>query len=139
MVSPTLECMQTCMSPCATCSSTDPSSCTSCISGFTYNTDATQNCQPNLDCNTNGTCTNCPFGFALKIDTVNFVSSCTQCSNNCARCNPTSGNEGVCLSCFEGPTASSASTQHLASLAPQDLSPDKLPLNNQVISLPTWG
>ena len=102
MLSPTLECMRTCMSPCATCSSTDPSSCTSCIAGFKYNTDASQNCEPDRDCNSNGTCTNCPFGFALSIDTVNFVSSCVQCGANCARCNPTSGNEGVCLSCFDG-------------------------------------
>ena len=100
MVSPSLSCMQTCVSPCASCSETDPTLCTACIAGFKYNTAAAQNCEPDLDCNTNGTCTNCPFGYSLRVE--NSFASCTACSSTCARCNPSEGNAGVCLSCFSG-------------------------------------
>jgi hypothetical protein len=100
MVSPTLKCMQTCKAPCSSCSEEDPSSCTKCISGFVYDTAANQNCRPDLNCTDTKTCSNCPFGYAILLD--KFASTCTQCSSSCARCKPSEGNEGVCLSCYHG-------------------------------------
>ena len=100
MVSPSFACMLKCVSPCSSCSETDPSLCTHCIAGFKTNNAASQNCEPDLDCNSNGTCTNCPFGYSLLVE--NFFSSCVACSSSCARCNPTQGNSGVCLSCYDG-------------------------------------
>ena len=100
MVSPTLVCMLNCVSPCSSCLESNPSICTACIAGFKTNNAVAQNCEPDLDCNSNGTCTNCPFGYSLLVE--NFFSSCVACSSSCARCKPTQGNSGVCLSCFDG-------------------------------------
>lgn len=97
-LSPSLTCMKQCILPCATCSSTDPSVCLSCIAGFVLNTAATQNCQPDTSCNSNGTCTNCPFGFAMVV--TNNSAKCNQCVTSCARCNPNNANQ--CLSCYTG-------------------------------------
>lgn len=98
MLSPSLTCMKKCILPCATCSATDPSICTSCISGYTYNEQATQNCQPDTTCNNNGSCSNCPFGFAMSV--VNNEATCVQCSSGCSRCDPNNANK--CLACFTG-------------------------------------
>ena len=98
MLSPSLNCMKKCILPCATCSETDPSVCLSCVAGFTLNSQATQNCQPDTACNGNGTCSNCPFGFAMVVS--NNSAKCTQCVSSCARCNPNNANQ--CLSCYSG-------------------------------------
>lgn len=93
-----LNCQKNCVLPCATCSDSDPTSCTSCIVGFVFNTAAPQNCAPDIACNNNGTCATCPLGFAMKVATA--ISTCEQCTNGCARCNPNV--LGQCFSCFEG-------------------------------------
>lgn len=98
MLSPSLTCQRHCLLPCSTCSETDPSMCLSCVAGFKFNSAATQNCEPDLDCNANSTCQNCPFGFSMKVD--QNQATCEACSGSCARCNPNNG--FACLSCFSG-------------------------------------
>ena len=98
IISPSLTCQRECLLPCSTCSETDPSQCLKCVTGFTFNTNANQNCEPNLGCNNNGSCSNCPIGFSMRVN--NNFATCQQCNSICARCNPNAGN--TCLSCFDG-------------------------------------
>jgi hypothetical protein len=59
-------CQLQCATPCATCSANDPTSCLTCIAGYVPNPSNLQNCQPDISCNSNSSCTVCPFGFALQ-------------------------------------------------------------------------
>ena len=82
MISPSLTCQQICLSPCATCSESDPSVCLSCVAGYIFNIQTTQNCQPDLSCNNNQTCSICPFSFALSVNSNN-EATCVQCNSTC--------------------------------------------------------
>lgn len=99
-VSPSLGCQRKCVSPCATCSETSSSDCLSCVAGFTFNSSSLQNCQPNLTCNNNGSCSMCPFGYSMLVSS-NYAT-CVKCNGNCQRCNSQDGNSNICLGCYDG-------------------------------------
>ena len=91
-------CQLDCVVPCSTCSDSNPTECLACVVGFKLNTQANTNCEADIDCNSNGTCSTCPLGYSMKL--AQSFSTCEKCGSNCARCNPNAVD--ACFSCFEG-------------------------------------
>ena len=66
-LSSTFTCQQECNHPCSGCLASNPSACTSCAAGYTYDS-ATNSCSPDHSCDTTFTCSNCAFGYSMKLD-----------------------------------------------------------------------
>jgi len=88
-------CVLNCQLLCATCQDNLPTVCTSCYSGSTLNG---SNCQMDLSCNANSTCTDCGQG-------LNYIlvgTTCVMCPaiTNCLQCS--SSNTSTCSICSAG-------------------------------------
>jgi hypothetical protein len=60
-------CQETCTYPCSSCDASNPSICLSCVAGYVYDESQFINCRVDTSCNSNGTCSLCPFAYVLTV------------------------------------------------------------------------